>query len=364
MRLDHLWLADFRNYSSAELEPAPDGLTVIVGANGEGKTNLLEAVGYLATLRSFRGAPGEALVRTGAAAGVVRAEGHRDGRSLMVEAELRVSGRDRVQVNRQPLKRSRDLLGAFQVTVFTPDDLELVKGGPTARRRYLDDLLVALHPRHDATQTELDRILRQRNALLRRAAGRLGPEVGATLEVWDTKLAATGEALVSARKGLTAALGPLVSAAYADLATAARLRGAPVEVSLEYVPSWEGPLAEALAQARAEDLRRAVSTVGPHRDDLSCRIAGLPSRTHASQGEQRCLALALRLGGHHLVAVRIGSAPVLLLDDVFSELDPERSSALLDALPNAQALLTTASAPPPGASPDLLVKVAAGRLTR
>ena len=362
MQLDHLWLVDFRNYASAELEPDPDGLTVVGGANGEGKTNLLEAVGYLATLRSFRGAPGEALVRVGATAGVVRAEAHRDGRALLVEAELRPSGRDRVQVNRQPLKRTRDLLGALQVTVFAPDDLELVKGGPTARRRYLDDLLVALHPRHEVTQNELERVLRQRNALLRQAGGRSTPEVTVTLDVWDAKLAATGEALVSARKGLTAALEPLVTAAYGQVAGTARLRGAAVDVTLAYTASWDGPLADALGRARPEDLRRGVTTVGPHRDDLSCRIGGLPTRTHASQGEQRSLALALRLGGHRLVTDRIGSSPVLLLDDVFSELDPDRSAALFDALPPGQALLTTASAPPPGSRPDRVVRVEGGKL--
>ena len=364
MQIDHLWLEDFRNYLSAELEPEPAGLTVIVGANGEGKTNLLEAIGYLATLRSFRGAPGEALVRVGATTGVVRAQARRDARNLLVEAELHPSGRDRVQVNRQPLKRSRDLLGALQVTVFSPDDLELVKGGPAGRRRYLDELLVALHPRHDATQTELDRVLKQRNALLRQAAGRLTPEVRATLDVWDTKLAAAGEALVTARKGLTTALEPLVSDSYARVAAAARLRGATVDVGLGYAPSWQGALAEALALARTEDLRRAVTTVGPHRDDLLSWIGGLPTRTHASQGEQRSLALALRLGGHRLVTDRIGSSPVLLLDDVFSELDPDRSSALLEALPTGQALLTTASSPPPGSRPGLVVKVEGGELLR
>lgn len=364
MQLDHLWLKDFRNYLSADLEPEPAGLTVIVGANGEGKTNLLEAIGYLATLRSFRGAPGEALVRVGAAAGVVRAHARRDGRDLLIEAELHSAGRDRVQVNRQPLRRSRDLLGALQVTVFSPDDLELVKGGPAGRRRYLDELLVALHPRHDATQSELDRVLKQRNALLRQAAGRLTPEVRATLDVWDVKLAVVGEALVTARKGLTAALEPLVSAAYASVAVAARQRGARVEVGLEYAPSWQGALAEALISARSEDLRRAVTTIGPHRDDLSLRIGGMPTRTHASQGEQRSLALALRLGGHRLVTDRIGSSPVLLLDDVFSELDPERSSALIGALPAGQALLTTASSPPPGSRPGLVVKVEGGELLR
>ncbi|MDA8063285.1 MAG: DNA replication/repair protein RecF [Actinomycetota bacterium] len=359
MQLAHLWLVDFRNYALGELAP-PNGLTVVVGSNGEGKTNLLEAIGYLATLRSFRGAPGDALVREGAPFAVVRAEVRREGRAVLVEAELRRIGRDRVQLNGRPLRRARDLLGALQVTVFSPDDLELVKGGPSGRRRYLDDLLVALHPRHDLTQTELDRVLRQRNALLRSARGRATPDVLSTLDVWDVELASAGEALVRARRGLTAALEPIVSQAYRRLAEGSQAGGA--GVGLEYVTSWEGRLADALRAARAEDLRRGLSTVGPHRDDLVSRIGGMPSRTHASQGEQRSLALSLRLGGHELVTERIGSSPVLLLDDVFSELDPGRSSALLQALPLGQTLLSTTTEAPPGSTPDLVVRVDRGRL--
>ena len=363
MRLERLWLTDFRNYAHVELAPAPDGLTVVVGANGEGKTNLLEAVGYLATLKSFRGAPAEALVREGAAVAVVRAEGEREGRSLLVEAEVHPTGRDRVQVNRQPLRRSRDLLGALQVTVFAPDDLGVVKGSPAGRRRYLDDLLVALHPRHDATQAEVDRVLRQRNALLRSNAGNRRPPaaVVTTLDVWDAKLAGAGEALVAARRGLTEALQPLTGEAYRQLAEAARL-DSPTDVRLAYQPSWGGSLAEALARARDDDLRRGTSTVGPHRDELGLWIAGLSARTHASQGESRSLALALRLAGHRLVTGRIGTAPILLLDDVFSELDPHRAGALLGGLPAGQALLTTAGGLPPGAEPTAVVTVEGGKL--
>ena len=363
MHLDRLWLTDFRSYHHAELAPAPEGLTVVVGANGEGKTNLLEAIGYLASLRSFRGVPGEALIRVGAATAVVRAEGRREARHLLIEAELRPSGRDRVQVNRQALRRTRDLLGALQVTVFSPDDLELVKGGPGERRRYLDDLLVALHPRHDATQTEVDRIVRQRNALLKSTLGRgrPGPDVAPTLDVWDAKLAEAGEKLVAARRGLTDALQPLAHESYARLADAAALRGR-AEVSLRYQASWEGDLAGALAAAREDDLRRGISTVGPHRDELALSIGGLPARTHASQGEQRSLALALRLGGHRLVTGRIGSAPILLLDDVFSELDPDRSAALLEDLPAGQAILTTVGHLPAGARPEVTARVEDGKL--
>ena len=356
MRLDRLWLTDFRNYATAELSLAPEGLTVVLGGNGQGKTNLLEAIAYLALLRSFRGAPGEALVRVGATSAVVRAEAHREDRSLLVEAELTVSGRDRVQINRQPLRRTRDLLGALQVTVFAPDDLGLVKGAPQGRRELLDDLVAALHPRHDALRRDLERILRQRNTLLKQAGGRLSPEVAATLDVWDAKLAETGTALADARAATVDVLSPAVASAYDQVAERS------ARVALAYQRSWSGPLAGALAGARTDDLRRTVTTVGPQRDDLVLTIGDLPARTHASQGEQRSLALALRLAGHLTVTDAIGSAPVLVLDDVFSELDPARSDALLSSLPAGQILLSTAGVLPADARPELVVRVEDGKL--
>jgi DNA replication and repair protein RecF len=358
MHLNHLWLTDFRNYRSAELSPAPAGLTVVLGSNGEGKTNLLEAVAYMATLRSFRGSPDEALVRMGADRAVVRLDAHRSERALLIEAEIQSVGRGRVQVNRQPLRRTRDLLGALQVSVFAPDDLALVKAGPQGRRDYLDDLLVALHPRHDAARSELDRILRQRNALLKQAAGNPRPpqDVVTTLDVWDQKLAATGTAVAEAREALVSRIGPAVAASYDWVADRA------ANISVHYRRSWEGELSSAVAAARIDDLRRAVTTVGPHRDELSLTIGELPSRTHASQGEQRSLALALRLAGHQVVAETLESSPVLLLDDVFSELDQERSEALLGALPVGQVLLTTAGALPPQAQPQVVVRVEDGKI--
>jgi DNA replication and repair protein RecF len=356
VRVARVWLSDFRNYASAELAPAP-GITAIVGSNGEGKTNLLEAIGYLATLSSFRGAPGEALVRAGCETAVVRAEVEVEGRTSLLEAELRAVGRDRVQVNRQPLKRARDLLGTIRVTVFSPDDLELVKGGPAERRRLLDDTLVACSPRHDATRSDLDRILRQRTTLLRQSGGRLTPEVEATLDVWDAKLTEVGERLAEARAALVARLEPVVAKAYDDVASTA------ANVTLRYEAPWRADgLAAALAAARADDLRRGVSTVGPHRDELGLTIDGLPARTHASQGEQRSLALALRLGAHAVVTDETGTPPVLLLDDVFSELDADRSHALLAHLPPGQALLTTAGVLPEGVTPELVVRVRDGRI--
>ena len=356
MQLERLWLADFRNYPAADVALAPDALTVVVGGNGQGKTNLIEAVAYLATLSSFRGAPPEALVRTGAASAVVRAEGRREGRNLLLEAEINPSGRSRTLVNHQPLRRAADLLGALRVTLFSPDDLELVKGGPSGRRRYLDDALTALHPRNAAVRADAERVLRQRNALLKQCRGRLDPSASSTLDVWDAKWAVTGEALATARAELVAAVEVPIGKAYDQVA------GAPADVGVAYERSWAGPLAAALAAARDDDVRRGLTTVGPHRDELRLTIAGVPARTHASQGEQRSLALALRLAVHAAVAEAVGETPVLLLDDVFSELDPDRSAALVAHLPDGQALLTTAGAVPDGIRPALVLRVTDGRI--
>ncbi len=357
MWLRHFWLADFRNYETAELT-LPPGLTVVRGANGEGKTSLLEGIGYLATLASFRGVPNEALVREGATQAVVRGEGERNGRQLLVEAEIAPGGRGRVAVNKQRLRRSNDLLGALRISVFAPDDLELVKGGPSARRRYLDDTLVALAPKHDALRRDLDRILRQRTALLRQSGGRLTPDIATTLDIWDSKLVTAGEALADARATLVADLEPALAKAYADVAPES---GA---ISAGYDAPWRAAgLAAGLAAARHDELRRGVCLVGPHRDDLTLGINAMPARTHASQGEQRSMALALRLAAHRLVADALDDVPVLLLDDVFSELDPGRSEALLHHLPAGQSILTTAGPVPAGAVPEQVVTVTAGRLS-
>jgi DNA replication and repair protein RecF len=357
VRLRRLLLTDFRSYEAVTLEPA-GGLTVIVGANGEGKTNLLEAIGYLATLASFRGAPGDAMVRQGAEVAIVRADVvDADDREALVEAELRAVGRDRVQVNKQPLKRARDLLGTVRVSVFSPDDLVLVKGGPAERRRYLDDALVACAPKHDATLGDLDRVLRQRNVLLKQASGRMTPEVEATLDVFDAKLVEVGERLGTARAALVDKLEPVVAKAYDVVASAA------ASVTMSYDAPWRGSLADRLVAARTDDLRRGVTTVGPHRDDVLLTVNGMPARTHASQGEQRSLALGLRLGAHELVTEYARSAPILLLDDVFSELDPDRSIALLRALPpGGQALLTTAGVLPQGLEPEQVLTVRDGKV--
>lgn len=357
MHLRRLWLTDFRGYEAADVTFDP-GMTAVVGPNGQGKTNLLEAIAYLATLSSFRGAPTDALIRAGAQRAVVRAEAEREGRELLLEAEIVAGGRNRAQLNRQPLRRARDLLGALRVTVFSPDDLALVKGSPGDRRGYLDETLVALHPRYDQLRSDLDRVLRQRAALLKQAGGRLNPELSLTLDVFDAKLVAAGEALGRARLELVERIGPVLGEAYDQVARRS------AEVTATYAPAWMGNgLAAALVEARRDDLRRAVTTVGPHRDELDLAIGGLPSRTHASQGEQRSLALALRLAAHRVVTEASESTPVLLLDDVFSELDPDRSAALLRSLPEGQTILSTAAGLPPGAVPGAVIEVHEGRAT-
>jgi DNA replication and repair protein RecF len=360
VQVRRLWLTDYRSYADADVRFAP-GLTAVLGPNGQGKTNLLEAVAHLSLLSSFRGAPADALVRDGAERAIVRAEAERDGRELLVEAELKASGRDRVLLNRQPLRRARDLAGTVLVSVFSPDDLSLVKEGPSGRRRYLDDLLVALDPGMDRTRLEVERVLRQRNALLRQSGGRLTEDVGSTLEVWDDKLVAAGEALGRQRADVVSRLAPEVAQAYRDLA--AGPSAGPGEAVITYDPPWlVTGLRAALADVQRDELRRGVSLVGPHRDELDLHLDGLLARTYASQGEQRTFALALRLGAHRLLAASAGTPPVLLLDDVFSELDPDRSAALLAHLPPGQAIITSAVGLPPGAEPELVYEVRDGQV--
>lgn len=355
MIIERLELVDFRNYRSGAFE-FTSGTTAVLGDNGEGKTNLAEALAYLATLSSFRGVSNEALVRAGATAAVIRATVRADDdRRTLIEAELTVAGRNRVQVNRQKLSRVRDLLGSVRVTVFSPDDLMLVKGGPGDRRRFLDDTLVALATKYDGMRLEVDRTVRQRNTLLKQAGGRLTDEITTTLDVWDAKLAALADRFGYARATLVERITPLVREAYGQLA------GASIAIGLEYDPPWRRVgMAAALQQAREDDLRRAVSTVGPHRDELGLTIDEMPARTHASQGEQRTLALSLRLGAHRLVTDRTGTAPVLVLDDVLSELDDSRATALLGHLPPGQVVITTAHELPPAAEPDRILRITGG----
>lgn len=325
-----------------------------MGRNGQGKTNLLEAVAHLAG-SSLRGATTEAMVRVGAERAVVRADALRGPRELLLEAEIAARGRSRIQLNRQPVKRRRDLLDALSVTLFSPDDLVLVKGGPGERRSWLDEAAVGLDPQTDGVRSDVERILKQRNALLKQSRGRLDDAAALTLDVWDDRLARAGEALAERRAAALAQLVPRITQAYRDLA------GVPLPVSATYDAPWRtAGLADALIGAREQDLRRGVTTVGPHRDEVQFGLDDLPARTHASQGEQRSLALAMRLAVHRAVTDARGESPILLLDDVLSELDGERTEALLAHLPPGQTLLTTAGPLPRQTEPELVLRVADG----
>lgn len=361
MHVDWLALTDFRNYQEVELSFPPEGLTLLTGANGQGKTNLLEAIGYAASLRSFRGAQPAALVRGGCSSAVIRARGARAARELLIEAEINLEGRNRTQLNRQPVRRTADLADGFVTTAFSPDDLQLVKGGPASRRTFLDELLEDWDKRYGATRSDLDRVLRQRNALLRQSGGRSTPEVLSTLDVWDERMIVLGERLARGRDQLLEHLQPLADGAYRALSRDLGAVGA-VEVGVR--AEWrEDPfegLADALASARKADLARGVTTMGPHRDEVALQLHGLPARTHASQGEQRTLALALKLAGHQLLQATIGVPPILLLDDVFSELDEDRSQLLLENLPGGQAFVTTTERAPWMPSPGLALDVRHG----
>ena len=342
MGLAALELIDFRTFATARFAPDPEGTTVLLAPNGTGKTSVLEAVGYLGTGRSFRGATRETMIRNGAEDAYVRATVRTDGAEVLIEAQLSRAGRSRIQVNRQPARTRRDLADAVAVTTFAPEDVSLVRGAPGGRRDVLDDALALLDVRAGALLEDVARVLRQRGALLRQVRGRLDAAASSTLDVWDERLAELGDELAARRAGLVDELAPPVGELYR------RLSADDAPVGATYAGSWTGPLAEALAVARPDDVRRGVSTVGPHRDDVALSISGRDARTQASQGEQRSLALAIRIAVHHLVTESRRRPPLLLLDDVFSELDAGRAQRLLELLPPGQAILTTAVAPPEG----------------
>jgi DNA replication and repair protein RecF len=348
MRVERLEVVDFRNHDRAEVE-LPGGVSVLAGPNGVGKTNVLEAIAYLATLGSHRVGQDASLVRAGAESAVIRAAVHRAGRRLLVDAELRPGSGVRGRVNGAPVPRARDLLGVVRATVFAPEDLGLVRGDPEERRRFLDTLATQRLPRYHGSRQDYDRVLRQRNTLLRSAGGRLPAAALATLEVWDEKLASAGAELWFERLRLVAALTPRVGLAYQRLAG----RDDPIEVA--YVSSVVGiaqadpdpvklaqALRERLVADRAREVERGLTLSGPHRDDLALALRGLPARTHASHGEAWSLALALRLGSHQLLAEE-GEEPVLLLDDVFAELDRQRRDRVAEAALAAEQTVVTAA---------------------
>ncbi len=365
MHLTRLALTDFRSYPSADVALGP-GVTIFSGPNGEGKTNLVEAVGYVATLASHRAAHDAPLIRQGAEHAIIRASVHDTTRDALVEIELNPGRANRVRLNRAPLTRPRDILGVLRTVLFAPEDLALVKGDPGERRRFLDDLLVAMAPRYAAVRADYDRVLRQRTALLKSAGPKGGPKgnrqsreaVMSTLDVWDAHLARAGAELLVAREHLVAAVRPHVERAYTAVAGDRGL------ASIEYRRSFEPPqeaasegashgervkaaedaLRAALAEVRDSELDRGVCLAGPHRDELELAVRGLPARGYASHGESWSLALALRLASFDLL--RAGREdPVLILDDVFAELDAGRRDRLAALVAEAEQVLVTAAVP-------------------
>ena len=357
MYVAHLTLVDFRSYATAEV-PLEPGATAFIGRNGQGKTNLVEAIDYLSRLSSHRVAADAPLVRAGAERALVRAAVVRDGRQALLEVEINPGRSNRARVNRADLPRARELVGLMRTVVFAPDDLALVKGDPSGRRAFLDDLLVLRAPRLAGVRQDYERVLKQRNSLLKTAgAARRGSSSQksalATLGVWDAHLARTGAEILAERLRLVADLRPYVGHAYATVA-----RGATSDdAGLEYQPSLEiddltdraaltERLLEELERRRSDELDRGLSLVGPHRDELQLSLGNgeqrLPVRGYASHGESWSFALALRLASYDLVRAD-GDDPILILDDVFAELDAERRTQLAELVAGAEQVLVTAA---------------------
>ena len=357
MFVRHLSVADFRSWPTAELELEP-GPAVLVGANGQGKTNLVEALNYVATLGSHRVATDAPLIRAGAERAVVRCATVADSRELRIELEIVAGRANRARLNGAPVSRPREVLGALRTVLFAPEDLAIVRGDPSERRRFLDELVVARSPRMAAVRSDYDRVLKQRAALLKSAgAARRGGDLS-TLDVWDGHLAEQGAQLLQARLAAVRSLRPHAAAAYAQVAPtsvaltlryATGLADAVSELAdPEAVPEvgvLEAALLAELARARPAELDRGVNLVGPHRDDLDLALGELPVRGYASHGEGWSVALSLRLGSYELLRSDSlpGGDPVLVLDDVFAELDGERREQLaLTAGKAEQAVITAA----------------------
>jgi DNA replication and repair protein RecF len=349
VHLGRLALIDFRCYRSADIALAP-GVTTFTGPNGAGKTNLIEAAWYVATFGSHRVATDAAMIRSGAERAILRAGIRSAARDSLIEIELNPGRANRIRLNKAALPRPRDALGTLRCVLFAPEDLALVKGDPDQRRRYLDDLLVASRPRYAAVRADYERVVKQRTALLKsaRAAGRTSP---AGLEIWDEQLAHHGAELTAGRLRLAGALRPLITARYGEVAADAR------EASISYRQGSERSavfdpepepaklaqaMRESLERLRRAELERAVCLVGPHRDELELRIGDLPARGYASHGESWSLALALRLAAFGLLRAD-GEDPVLMLDDVFAELDAGRRDRLAELAADAEQVLVTAA---------------------
>ncbi|MEU6483358.1 DNA replication/repair protein RecF [Streptomyces sp. NPDC046887] len=371
MHVTHLSLADFRSYARAEVPLGP-GVSVFTGANGQGKTNLVEAVGYLATLGSHRVSSDAPLVRTGAERAIIRAAVTQGERSQLVELELNPGRANRARINRSSQVRPRDVLGIVRTVLFAPEDLALVKGDPGERRRFLDELVTARSPRMAGVRSDYERVLRQRNTLLKSAAmarrhGGRGMDLS-TLDVWDQHLARAGAELLAQRLDLVAALQPLAAKAYDQLApgggpVALEYRGAALAVR----PREElyELLMAALAEARKQEIERGVTLVGPHRDELQLRLGDLPAKGYASHGESWSYALALRLASYDLLRSE-GNEPVLVLDDVFAELDTRRRERLAELVAPGEQVLVTAAVDDdvPGVLAGVRYDVAEGEVVR
>ncbi|MGN6794454.1 MAG: DNA replication/repair protein RecF [Streptosporangiaceae bacterium] len=351
MYLARLALTNFRCYESADVSLEP-GVTTFTGPNGAGKTNLVEAAYYVATFGSHRVSSDTALVRSGADRAILRASIRLQERDSLVEIEINAGRANRVRLNRAPLSRPRDALGTLRCVLFAPEDLAIVKGDPSERRRYLDDLLVASRPRFAAVRGDYERVVKQRSALLKsaRAAGRGDP---AGLDIWDEQLVTHGTALTVGRLQLTALLRPLVIDRYSQVSGDAR--GASIsyrqgsERSGVFDPDPEPrkiaqTMRDSLERLHRAELERGVCLVGPHRDELELRIGDLPGRGYASHGESWSLALALRLAAFGLLRAD-GEDPVLMLDDVFAELDAGRRDRLAELTADAEQVLVTAAVP-------------------
>jgi DNA replication and repair protein RecF len=355
--VSRLAMVDFRSYAEADIE-IPPGVSAFIGPNGQGKTNLVEAIAYASTQASHRVASDQPLVRVGADQAIVRTTVQRGEREALIELEINPGKSNRARLNRGAVPRPRDVLGILRTVLFSPDDLDLVKGDPSDRRRFLDDLLVARQPRFAGVRTDYDRVLKQRNTLLKtaggRATGRPNQAAVATLEVWDAHLARTGAELLEARLALVEALAPYVARHYTEVAMSVPKADGGNDALLTYKPSVEltpglldrGALTDALlaevARRRTDELDRGVTLVGPHRDELLFSLGALPAKGYASHGEAWSFALSLRLAAFELLRAD-GDDPVLILDDVFAELDDLRRSRLAELVAETEQVLVTAA---------------------
>lgn len=353
MYVDHLTLADYRSYASVDLPLGP-GVTLFVGANGQGKTNLVEAIEYLSVLGSHRVSSEIPLVRAGTERAVVRARvraGSDDPRALQLEVEINPGKANRARLNKSPLSRPRELLGILRTVLFSPEDLAIIKGDPAQRRAFLDGLVVTRWPRMAGVRADYDKTLKQRNTLLKDLAGkgrqRPDPYAASTLEVWDAQLARFGAELLAARLDTLADLMPHAARAYAEIAPTNNVATAHYQTAVELPAqhtqeALEQALAEALAGRRSDELARGLTLIGPHRDEVLFELGDLPAKGYASHGESWSYALALKLGAFALLQAD-GIEPVLVLDDVFAELDSTRRQRLAERVHGAEQVLVTAA---------------------